>query len=247
MKNMVKYQKTPKKFSSQKKYLKMVKNIFTLIFGLERGGPVLTFIRPCCQFAVRYALTLSKKKKESNSPQNSLTNVAQREITFFFIIFTLIFFVVVKLSKTCTLVVDAYLDQFLHTTHLYLKNKFQKTNRTSVDTGRRVRFFFQYLICCPIRLLIFLFFKSKNISQRSRAWQAACSTALGNQDGGNERKFLKITTDGRTTTKSDTILRCDSRNCCFLLQKYILCLLPFCLEILAESMITIRMFHRAFP
>ena len=50
--------------------------------------------------------------------------------------------------------------------------------------------------------------------------KAACTTALGNWGDGNEQKFLKTTTDGRrtTTTKSDTILRCDSRNFFIFLQ-----------------------------
>ena len=50
--------------------------------------------------------------------------------------------------------------------------------------------------------------------------KAARTTALGNWDDGNEQKFLKTTTDGRrtTTTKSDTILRCDSPNFFIFLQ-----------------------------
>ena len=65
-------------------------------------------------------------------------------------------------------------------------------------------------------------------------WQskAARSNGLRNWDVRNEQKVLKTTTGGRVT-KSDTILRCDSPNCCFFSQKYVLRLLPFCLENLA--------------
>ena len=70
----------------------------------------------------------------------------------------------------------------------------------------------------------FHFFVVVHYSERSEAAEgrpkAARTTALGNWDDGNEQKFLKTTTDdGRTTTtKSDTILRCDSRNFFIFLQ-----------------------------